>query len=96
MVQMSKVSSDTQGNIWKVKSFKIRNEGLSFQHTMEQNTLSSSSRQECTLLFQPRAMPARRKVRLFIRFTTLFIMPHAIYTALPNTVLKPETTYPLS
>ena len=62
MVQMSKVSSDTQYDILKVKSFKIRKQVLSFQHTMVQNTLSSSSRQECTLLFQPHAMPTWNKV----------------------------------
>ena len=86
MAQMSKVSSDSQGNIWKVKSFKIRKEGLSFQHTMVQNTLSSSSTQECTLLFQPHAMFTRDKVSFSIRFTTLFVIQHAIYTAVPNTV----------
>ena len=90
MVQMSKVPSDTQGNILKVKSFKIRKQVISFQHTLVQNTPSSSSRQECSLLLQPYAMPSRRQSRLSIRFTTLFVNPQAIYTAVPNTVQIPE------
>ena len=94
MVQMSIVSSDTQVNISKVKYFKIRKQVLSFQYTRVQNTPSYSSRQECTLLFQPHAMPARRQTRLSIKFITPFI-PHAIYTAVLNTVQMPATAYTL-
>ena len=62
---------------------------VSLQHTVAQNTLSSSYRQECTLLFH--AMPARSQSSLSIKFTTLFAIPHAINTSVPNTVQTPES-----
>ena len=62
---------------------------LSMQHTMEQNTPSSSSRQECSLLVWPHTMPPRRQSSLSIKFTTLFVIQHAIYKQL--TLYKHQT-----
>lgn len=43
---MSKVSSNTQGNILSVRSCKIRKQVTSFQHTMAQNIHLHSKREE--------------------------------------------------
>ena len=79
-VQMSKVSTDTQGNNSKVKSFKLRKKSYRSNIQWYRIPLFWSS-QECTLLFQPHDMPTRRQSRLSIRFTTVFVIPHAIYIA---------------